>query len=87
MAVARQEQSNVMLYTVVTFVGLFIVAAVLAVLFYIKSEDWRNQFLASQQNQEELATPSEVQNAVTLIGQKDRTASRTRQLLEYVNKL
>ena len=58
MAVARQEQSNVMLYTVITFVGLFIVAAVLAVLFYIKSEDWRNQFLTSQQNQEEFATSS-----------------------------
>ena len=52
MAVARQEQSNVMLYTVITFVGLFIVAAVLAVLFYIRSEDWRNQFLTSQQNHE-----------------------------------
>jgi hypothetical protein len=87
MAVARQEQSNVMLYTVITFVGLFIVAAVLAVLFYIKSEDWRNQFLTSQQNQEEFATSSEVQNVGTLIGQKERKASRTRQLLGYINKI
>ncbi|MGD0784638.1 MAG: hypothetical protein ABR969_02370 [Sedimentisphaerales bacterium] len=87
MAVARQEQRNVMLYTVITFVGLFIVAAVLAVLFYIKSEDWRNQFLTSQQNQEEFATSSEVQNVGTLIGQKERKASRTRQLLGYINKI
>jgi hypothetical protein len=87
MAVARQEQGNVMLYTVITFVGLFIVAAVLAVLFYIKSEDWRNQFLTSQQNQEEFATSSEVQNVGTLIGQKERKASRTRQLLGYINKI
>jgi hypothetical protein len=87
MAVVRQEQRNVMLFTVITFVGLFIVSAVLAVLFYIKSEDWRNQFLTSQQNQEEFVTSSEVQNVGTLIGQKERKASRTRQLLGYINKI
>jgi hypothetical protein len=86
MAVARQEQSNVMLYTAITFVGLFIISAILAVIFYIKAEDWRNQFLANQQQLEEIATSSEMQNVNTLIGQKEK-ASRVRQLLGYLDKL
>ncbi len=86
MAVARQEQGNVMLYTAITFVGLFIISAILAVIFYIKAEDWRNQFLANQQQLEEIATSSEIQNVNTLIGQKE-SASRVRQLLGYLDKL
>jgi len=86
MAVARQEQGNVMLYTAITFVGLFIISAIIAVIFYIKSEDWRNQYLTSQQQLEEFATTPEVQNQGTLIGQKDRQASRVKQLIGYLDK-
>ncbi len=87
MAVARQEQSNVMLYTVITFVGLFIVAAILAAVFYIKSEDWRDQFLTSQQQLEELASARQVQNINTLVGQKEGNLSRVGQLTGYIDKI
>lgn len=87
MAVARQEQSNVMLYTVITFVGLFIVAAILAVVFYIKAQDWRDQFLTSQQQLEEMASSREVQNINTLVGQKESKSSRVGQLMGYLDQL
>jgi len=87
MAIARQEQSNVMLYTIIIFVGLFIVAAILAVVFYIKAQDWRDQFLTSQQQMEELASSREVQNINTIVGQKESGSSRVSQLLGYVDKL
>ncbi len=32
-----------MLYTMITFVALFVIAAVLAVVYYVKSEDFRIQ--------------------------------------------
>ncbi len=87
MAVGRQEQSGVMLYTVITFVGLFVISAILAVIFYIKAQDWQDQFLKSQQQQEELASAPEVQNIGTLVGQKDRQASRVKQLISYIDRL
>ncbi|HIJ70719.1 MAG TPA: hypothetical protein HPP87_05065 [Planctomycetes bacterium] len=39
----RPSQGGMMLYTVLTFVGLFLVAAVFAVFFYVKSEDYKVQ--------------------------------------------
>ncbi|MDD5134418.1 MAG: hypothetical protein PHP01_03280 [Phycisphaerae bacterium] len=87
MAVAHQGHSNTMLYTVITFVALFLVAAVCAVVFYIKAEDWRNEFLANQQDTSELASPAQIRNLPTLIGQKNRNESRVAQLLGYIDKL
>ena len=72
MAVARQGQGSTMLYSVVTFVALFLVAAICAVIFYIKAEDWRNEFLASQQEMSDLATSAQVRNLPTLVGQKNK---------------
>ncbi len=41
MPAARRKQSNAMLYTLIIFVGLFIVATTVAVFFYVKAEDYR----------------------------------------------
>jgi hypothetical protein len=87
MAVARQAQSNAMLYTVITFVALFIIAAIIAVIFYLRSEDWRNQYLTSQQETSELASQNQVRNIGSLVGQKDRNQSRLGQLLGYIDQL
>lgn len=87
MATVRQDQSRTMLYTVITFVALFIIAAVLAVIFYLKSEDWRNQYFTSQQEMDELASQGQVRNISSLVGQKDRSQSRLGQLLEYIDQL
>ena len=48
MAVARQGQSNTMLYTVITFVVLFLIAAVCAVVFFIKAADWEDENRTTQ---------------------------------------
>ncbi|HBG28925.1 MAG TPA: hypothetical protein DDX75_17710 [Phycisphaerales bacterium] len=86
MAVGRQDQSNTMLYTAIVFVGLFIIAAVVAVVFYIKAEDWRTQYVTSQQNFEQVATSSEVSNISNLVGQKSDD-SRVRQLIGYIDNI
>lgn len=87
MAIVRQAQSNTMLYTVITFVALFIVAAILAVVFYLKSQDWRDQYLTSQRDMAEFASQSQVRNIGSLVGQKDRNQSRLGQLLGYIDQL
>ena len=37
----RRKQTNAMLYTLITFVGLFIAATTVAVIFYVKAEEYR----------------------------------------------
>ena len=87
MAVARQGQSNTMLYTVITFVGLFVVVAILAVILYLKSEDWRNQYLTGRQELNELVSQDQLRDIGSLVGQKDRSQSRLGQLVEYIDQL
>ncbi|MHB0946462.1 MAG: hypothetical protein ACYC3B_04785 [Sedimentisphaerales bacterium] len=70
MAVARQGQSNTMLYTVITFVALFLIAGICAVVFYIKAEDWRNETLAAQQELSAFATSSQIRDIATIVGTK-----------------
>ena len=35
----KRRQSNAMLYTLITFVGLFIIATTVAVIYYVKAEE------------------------------------------------
>ncbi|MEN6385539.1 MAG: hypothetical protein ABFD79_10115 [Phycisphaerales bacterium] len=87
MAVARQDQSSTMLYTAIVFVGLFIIAAIAAVIFYIKFEDSRDQLAQSQQQLEEVAKSNEVSNLGNLVGQKAGQDSRVRQLISYLDNV
>ena len=41
MPVHRRKQSNAMLYTLITFVGLFIASTTIAVIYYVKAEEHR----------------------------------------------
>jgi hypothetical protein len=86
MAVARQDQSNTMLYTAIVFVALFLIAAVVAVVFYVKAEDWRNKYTQSQNQLEEVASSSEVSNLGNIVGQKG-SDTRVRQLIGYLDNL
>ncbi|MFA6187355.1 MAG: hypothetical protein WC770_09150, partial [Phycisphaerae bacterium] len=87
MAVARQGQSNTMLYTVITFVALFLIAGICAVVFYIKAEDWRNESIAAQQELSAFANSTEVRNIATIVGTKSGGDSRLTQLTGYTDRL
>ena len=43
MPARRRKQSNAMLYTLITFVGLFIVATTIAVIYYVKAEEYKGK--------------------------------------------
>lgn len=85
MAVARQGQSNTMLYTVITFVALFLVAGILAVVLYIKAENWRTAYNDAQQELSAFANAAEVRNIATIVGQKG-SDSRLTQLTGYTDR-
>lgn len=68
----KRRQSNAMLYTLITFVGLFIAATTVAVIYYVKAEDLRTQRNDLQQEMDRLATREEVRNLGNIVGAKGR---------------
>lgn len=81
MPAGKRQQSNTVLYTLILFVGLFIVSGVLAVVFYTKAEDNRSQAAALEQTISDLATTSEQNRLASLVGAKSGTYLAT--LLGY----
>ena len=70
MPARRRKQSNAMLYTLITFVGLFIVATTIAVIYYVDAEDKKTR-LADIQNQIDDLADSRERNALgTIVGTK-----------------
>ncbi|MHC4659129.1 MAG: hypothetical protein ACYS83_08130 [Planctomycetota bacterium] len=70
MPAARRNQSNTMLYTLVAFVGLFIAAATVAVIYYIKFEDQRTIAQRSKTELGEMVTNTQWLNRGSIVGTK-----------------
>ena len=72
MPAGKPSQSNAMLYTVVTFVGLFIVATAAAIWFYVKAEEYRTQRATMEENISELANSRERSTIAKIVGQRGK---------------
>ena len=48
----KRQQSNAMLYTLIAFVGLFIAAATAAIIYYVKAEDYKKDFVIEMFSQD-----------------------------------
>jgi len=66
----RRKQSNAMLYTLITFVGLFIAATTIAVIYYVKAEEHRTGLEDTQRQINDLATDRERQAIGSIVGTK-----------------
>ena len=72
-----------MLYSLVTFVGLFIVATALAVVFYVKSEDQIQTVEKATNDLRDMVSNRQEQNITKLIGTKKRNETYVGKMLEY----
>ena len=72
MAARQASQSNAMLYALVTFVALFIIAAVFAVLYYVKSEEFRTQAQTAEEDLKSIATTSEKNSLARIVGKPEQ---------------
>lgn len=68
MPARRRKQSNAMLYTLITFVGLFIVATTIAVIYYVEAEDKRTRLEEIQNKIDDLADTKEINLLGTIVG-------------------
>ncbi len=86
MPARRRKQSNAMLYTLITFVGLFIVATTIAVIYYVDAEDKKTR-LADMQNQiDDLADNGERNALGTIVGTKASRKSWLGTMVEHLDR-
>jgi hypothetical protein len=70
MPARRRKQSNAMLYTLITFVGLFIATTTVAVIYYVKAEESKNLQADLQRDLDNFATDRERQAIGSIVGTK-----------------
>jgi len=87
MPAGRRTPSNAMLVALIIFVGLFIAATTVAVIYYVQAEDYRTKAAVLQSQINELATDKELRKIGTIIGTKQRRKSRLGQMVDYLNEM
>jgi len=86
MPARRRKQSNAMLYTLITFVGLFIATTTVAVIYYVKAEEYRNREADLQREIDNLATDRERQELGGQVGTKLPGKTWLSTMIEYFDK-
>jgi len=70
MPAGKRQQSNTVLYTLIIFVGFFIVSTVFAVVFYTKSEEYKANLLSLENEINDIVTGPERQKMSSTVGAK-----------------
>jgi hypothetical protein len=85
MPARRRKQSNAMLYTLITFVGLFIATTTTAVIYYVKAEEHRTARADLQREMQELANDSERGKLSGMVGDRLPRTSYMGSMVAYVD--
>jgi len=86
MPARRRKQSNAMLYTLITFVGLFIATTTVAVIFYVKAEEHRGNLEDTQREINNLASDRERQALGSTVGAKQGAKSWLATMVDYLDQ-
>ena len=70
MPAGKRRQSNAMLYTLITFVGLFVVATTAAVIYYVKAEELATRDKERQDETNRLVSQEELRSIGTIVGNR-----------------
>jgi hypothetical protein len=82
----RRKQSNAMLYTLIIFVGLFIATTTIAVIYYVRAEEYRTRLNESQNQLEDYATSREQQTVGNTVGAKPGNQSYMGTMIDYLDQ-
>ena len=85
MPAGKNQQNNAMLYTTITFVALFVIAATLAVIYYVQAEDHRTKAATLQHQIQELATAAQVREIGAIVGTKPKGKSYLGAMADYLD--
>jgi hypothetical protein len=84
---AKRQQSSAVLYTLIIFVGLFIAATTIAVIYYIKAEEYRTTAATLEGQINDLADSRERQAMGTIVGMKESNKSRLATMVDYLDQM
>jgi hypothetical protein len=88
MPAAKRPQTDPMLYYLITFVGLFLVATAVAVICYIKLEDYRTIAETSKNELAQIATPAEQRKGLgKIVGHIPREKSGLGIMTDYLDRM
>jgi hypothetical protein len=84
---SKRRQSNAMLYTLIVFIGLFIVATTAAVIYYVKAEELRTQNQEIQQRMDGLARSEEYRMLGSIVGTPLPGESQLGTMVTYLDRM
>lgn len=88
MAIAKRQQTSTILYTLITFIALFIISTTFAVVYYVKFEEQRKIASESESKLEQVASEAEMRKGLgQIIGTIPPRKSGLEVMVEYVNQL
>ncbi len=87
MPAGKRTPSNATLYTLITFVGLFIVTLVVSIIYYVKAEEYRTEAATLRTQRDELASSAQLRKIGTIIGAKQPGKSRLGTMLDYLDSM
>jgi len=86
MPAGKRAESNATLYALITFVGLFIVAAVVGIIFYVKFEEQIKIADKAQNDLKEVASRREVQRIGSIVGTKTSRETYLGKMVGYLDE-
>jgi hypothetical protein len=86
MPIGKKSTTDSTLYALIAFVALFIIAASAAVIYYLKSEEYRGLADAAQKSKREFATDAETQKIGAIVGSEQPGKSRLKAMTDYLDK-
>jgi hypothetical protein len=87
MPIGKKSASDTTLYALIAFVALFIVAATVAVIFYLQFEEQRGIADTATRRLDEIASQTELQKIGTLVGTDQwPRKTRLRSMLDYLDR-
>jgi YD repeat-containing protein len=83
----KRRQSNAMLYTLITFVALFLIATTVAVIYYVKAEELRTKRAEAQDNLNKMASVDEVRRIGEIVGDRAPGKSYLGTTIDYLDEV
>jgi hypothetical protein len=87
MAMAKRQQPSAVLYTLITFITLFVLSIAFAVIYYVKFEEQRKLADDAKTELEQVANATEVRNLNQIVGSITPRSSALSLMVKYFDQL
>jgi len=87
MPAARRNESNAMLYALIAFIAVSIIATIFAVVYYVKHEEQKTAAIQAKAELSELATTRQWRDRAKIVGTTTRRQTYLGNAVDYVHRL